>query len=166
MRKYTFLLTLILAVPLLHSCAARTEEPPPIAETEEPAAVIEQMVDDPGRVEVPEPRPQEDPDRENYILRSDTAWLTRDGSTVWLSVRGPLGNGCQRFEYMDSVARDNTLFLTFFASRPKDPHVICTELMQGYDKEIKVENSTYTRFTVIQPDGKTKSFDLSDQASR
>ena len=161
---FSFVIILALLVPLINSCAGRDE--PQMSDTARPDTMQATIVEDTGSAIAMTPRPHTEPDREHYILASDSGRLTRDGSTVWIMVRGPLGDGCQRYEYFDSVARGSTLYLTFWASRPTDSNVVCTQQMQYYDKEVRIENSPYTTFSVLQPDGRTSFFTLTNQISQ
>jgi len=165
MKKLTFtFLASLTIVTVMNSCASRSDEPQ-MSEPTRPDTMQTMIVEDTGSAIAATPRPHTEPDREHYILPSDSARLTRDGSTVWVMVRGPLGDGCQRYEYFDSVARGSTLYLTFWASRPTDSTVVCTQQMQYYDKEIRIENSPYTTFSVLQPDGRTSIFTLREEIS-
>ncbi len=110
-----------------------------------------------------EARQHADPEREYYILTSDSVRLTRDDAAVWIMVRGQLLDGCQRYEYYDSVANGSALMLTFWGSRPTDPTVVCTQERSVYDKELRIANTGYTSFGVIQPDGSTRVLTLSEQ---
>lgn len=150
-----------LSVTFLSACAAQQDEPPMPDAQRSDTTSREQMAEAPETVVPPSPKEHDDPGREYFILPSDTSRITQDGSTVWLMVRGPLANGCQRHEYYDSVSQGTTLYLTFWGSRPTDSTVVCTEQVQGYDREIRIEDSPYTRFSVIQPDGQTRSYTLS-----
>jgi hypothetical protein len=147
------------SISILASCAAQQEEPqtPGAARAD---TTIWQQAEETEIVDIPQPRQHPDPEREYFILPSDSSRITHEGTTTWLMVRGPLANGCQRHEYFDSVSKGSTLYLTFWGSRPTDSTVVCTEQVQGYDREIKFENSPYTRFSIIQPDGRTKSYAL------
>jgi hypothetical protein len=105
-------------------------------------------------------RAQTDPTRENYILPMDTTFVLKQGSEAIIKVQGPLGDGCQHFEYIDSVKDGSMLKLTFWASRPKDPNTVCTQQMQAYQKEIRVPAIEYTSYLIVQPNGSTRSFPI------
>ena len=165
MKKIALALSLLVTLLTFASaCAPRPEEDlPPVGDSlsnaiPDPGAAPAQS--EPAKVGTGEPRTNADPSRENYILRSDTAWMDRSGDATIINVRGPLGNGCQKYEYMDSVRQGTVLELTFWASRPKDPNVICTELMQAYTQEIRIENSPYTEFRITQPNGSMKKLEV------
>ena len=128
-----------------------------------PDTAQSEIVESFGTAEAAAPRPHPDPDREHYILPSDSVRLTRDAGNIWIMVRGPLKDGCQRYEYYDSVANGSTLLLTFWGSRSKDSTVVCTPQTQYYDKEIHIQNSPYSTITVIQPDESTRVLTLSEQ---
>jgi hypothetical protein len=154
MKRLTLALALALLLPLMNSCAGRNEDPQ-MEGAARPDTAQSEVFESFGTAIAAEPRPNPDPGRENYILRSDSARITRENGAVWIMVRGPLGDGCQRYEYYDSVASGSTLFLTFWASRPTDSTVVCTPQTQFYDKEIRIANSGYTTFSIIQPGGST-----------
>jgi hypothetical protein len=99
-------------------------------------------------------RRQPDPTRENYILPMDTVHIAYVGETTVLKVGGPLGDGCQHFEFIDSVKDGSTLRLTFWASRPRAKDVVCTQQMQYVEREIRIPQSAYTQLSVVQPSGK------------
>jgi len=157
MKQTALALSLLVVLQLFASCTARPEEEiPPVGDS------ITTHIPGPGPDTTTAPAPagpraNSDPTRENYILRSDTAWIKTSGDLTTLTVRGPLGNGCQKYEYMDSVRKGTSLELRFWASRPKDPNVICTELMQAFSQEIRIENSPNTEYKIMQPNGTSKS---------
>jgi hypothetical protein len=99
-------------------------------------------------------RRQSDPSRENYILPMDTIHISQARESTVLNIGGPLGDGCQRFEFVDSVKEGSTLKLTFWASRPKAKDVVCTQQMQYVQREIRLPKSAYTQLSVVQPNGK------------
>lgn len=161
MQKFTFrFFGALICALLLSACAAQQEDP--AVEARQSDTMTSEILRDTSTIVAAAPRPHTEPDRENYMLRSDTALFVRENSALSIVVRGPLGNGCQRYEYMDSVRSGNTLFLTFWASRPTDPNVICTEQMQAYDRLVRIESSPYTRLAVLQPDGSTRSYAISE----
>jgi hypothetical protein len=160
MKKFILCICFGLSVQLLSSCAAQQEDPQaPLAERAD-TLTWQNGTAETEIVAIPTPRQHVDPDREYFVLSSDSSRVTQEGSTVWVMVRGPLANGCQRHEYYDSVAQGTTLYLTFWGSRPTDSTVVCTEQTQGYDREVRIENSQYTKFSIIQPDGHTRSYGL------
>lgn len=160
MSRLRFAFAIATLVTLFTSCAGRNEDPQPTVATK-PDTMQSTIQMDSGTVTVPQPRTNNDPERVNYILASDSTTVVRDGSNLSLTVRGPLGDGCQRFEYYDSTSLGTMLQLTFWASRPTDPNVVCTQQMQYYDQSVVIRNSNYTSFSVVQPDGKTKIVRLS-----
>lgn len=153
-------LFVFLSVIVLSGCAATQDEPEVPEAQQMDSTIREQMALELETVAPPTPPKHDDPEREYFALTSDTVRVTQDGSTVWVMVRGPLGNGCMRHEQYDSVAQGTTLYLTMWGSRPTDPNVVCTEQMQSYDREIRIENSPYTRYSLVQPDGRAKSYTL------
>lgn len=162
MRRIFFALTLALFLPLMTSCAGRNEDPQ-MEGAIRPDTAQSDVVESIGTGTAPEARQHADPEREYYILPSDSVRLTRDDAAVWIMVRGQLLDGCQRYEYYDSVALDATLYLTFWGSRPTDSTVVCTQQRSVYDKELRIENSGYTSYGVIQPDGTTRVLTVSEQ---
>jgi hypothetical protein len=145
----------------LISCAAQQEEPALPDTQRADTATWQYRPEQVETITIPTPRQHADPEREYFILSSDSTRITQNGASLWLTVRGPLANGCQRHEYFDSVRQGTTLYLTFWGSRPTDSTVVCTEQSQGYDREIRIENSQYTKFCIVQPDGRTRAYMLS-----
>lgn len=94
---------------------------------------------------------QSDPEREYYILPIETVDVTRGSGGTTIAVSGPLGDGCQKFAYMDSVKSGMTLNLTFWASRPKAKNVPCTMIMQYLNREIVVGSGEYGEVAVQTP---------------
>jgi len=161
MKKLALISALFVTVHLLASCTPRPEETDEVLEgTGMRDTGIEQSDF------VPVAKPHADPGREHYILSVDTSSLSRDlvGDPTGVRVRvtGPLGDGCQRYEYMDSVGRGKTLYMVFWASRPKDPNAMCTQQMQYYNTEIRVDRALYTRFSIVLPDGRETFFQVAD----
>jgi hypothetical protein len=152
---------LCLSIYSLISCAAQQEEPALPDTQRADTATWQYRPEQAETVTIPTPRQHADPEREYFVLQSDSTRITQDGASFWLTVRGPLANGCQRHEYFDSIRQGTTLYLTFWGSRPTDSTVVCTEQSQGYDREIRIENSPYTKFSIVQPDGRTRDYALS-----
>jgi hypothetical protein len=101
-----------------------------------------------------------DPQRVNYILPMDSTSVRREAGSTLITVIGPLGDGCQKFEYIDSIRDGKTLKLTFWASRPKDPNTVCTQQMQYYQKEIRIDPAEYSGYSVVQPSGPERTFSI------
>jgi hypothetical protein len=161
MTRLTFALITLLLFGMT-SCAGRNEDPQ-MEGAARPDTAQSDIVESIGTATAPIAREHPDPEREYYILHSDSVRLTRDDAAVWIMVRGPLLDGCQRYEYYDSVANGETLYLTFWGSRPTDSTVVCTPQTQFYDKELRIQNTGFTTFSVIQPDGTTRALTLSEQ---
>jgi hypothetical protein len=149
-----------LSVHSLISCAAQQEEPALPDAQRADTATWQHRPEQTETVTIPTPRQHSDPEREYFVLPIDSTRITQDGASTWLMIRGPLANGCQRHEYYDSVVQGSTLYLTFWGSRPTDSTVVCTEQAQGFDREIRIENSSYTRYSIVQPDGRTRAYSL------
>lgn len=148
MRKLALLFVLFVAVQL-SACTPRPEESPT-----GDSVRSEVITDIPNQDSLASAGRQADPTRENYILPMDTVHVGYDGEMAVLTVGGPLGDGCQRFEFIDSVKDGSTLRLTFWASRPKAKDAMCTQQMQFVERELRVPQSAYTRLSVDQPHGK------------
>jgi hypothetical protein len=155
MKKIALCVIIFVTVHLAQSCTPRPEELP---------------VGDSLRAELPAPAGSEpdtthqtDPSRMNYILPMDTTYIRDSAGFTLIKVGGPLGDGCQRFEYMDSVRDGSALKLTFWASRPKDPNVICTQQMQYVQREIRIKSGDYSILRVMLPNGKEMTRSLSPQ---
>jgi hypothetical protein len=161
-KKFGFAFALALLLLMMNSCAGRNEDPQ-MEGAARPDTAQSDVVESIGTGTAPQARQHADPEREYYILPSDSVRLTRDDAAVWIMVRGQLIDGCQRYEYYDSVALDATLYLTFWGSRPTDSTVVCTQQRSVYDKELRIENAGYTSFGVIQPDGTTRVLTISEQ---
>jgi hypothetical protein len=161
MKKVLLCLCCVVSLELFASCAAQQEDPqPPLGEKVDTTRVWKYRPEENESFAVPTPKQHVDPEREYFVLPSDSTRITESGGEVWLTVRGPLVNGCQRHEYYDSVTKGSTLYLTFWGSKPTDSTVVCTEQAQGYDRDIHLMSSSYTRFSVIQPDGTTRAYSL------
>lgn len=155
MKKIALPLILFVTVHVM-SCTPRPEDDvPQIGDSLSTTVPIETP-----KVETPGDRGQTDPTRVNYILPVDTSFVSKEGGSTLIRVRGPLGDGCQKFEYIDSVANGSTMKLTFWASRPKDPNTVCTQQMQAYQKEIMIDPKQFTRYSVVQPNGSEKAFPI------
>jgi hypothetical protein len=159
MKKLLLAVFACLSINFLASCAAQQEEPQAPG-MERADTNTWQQAEETEIVEVPRPQQHADPEREYFVLPSDSSRITHEGTTTWLMIRGPLANGCQRHEFYDTVSKGSTLYVTIWGSRPTDSTVVCTEQVQGYDREINIENSPYNRFSIIQPDGRTRSYAL------
>jgi hypothetical protein len=155
MKKIAPLLILFVTVHVV-SCTPRPEDDvPQIGDSLSTTIPIETPLE-----ETPGGREQADPTRVNYILPIDTAFVNKEGGMTLIRVRGPLGDGCQKFEYIDSVSSGSTMKLTFWASRPKDPNTVCTQQFQEYQKEIVVDPLQYNRFVVRSPNGTEREFPI------
>ena len=155
MKKIALPLILFVTVHVI-SCTPRPEDDvPQIGDSLSTTIPIETPRD-----EAPADRTQSDPTRENYILPVDTSYISVEGGLTLIRVRGPLGDGCQKFEYIDSVKNGSTLKLAFWASRPKDPNTVCTQQFQAYQKEIVVDRAQYDRYSVKLPDGSERAFPI------
>jgi hypothetical protein len=159
MKKLLLAVFACLSINFLVSCAAQQEEPQASGMDRADTNTWQQATET-ETMGVPTPRQHPDPEREYFVLPSDSSRITHEGTTTWLMIRGPLANGCQRHEFYDTLSNGPTLYLTIWGSRPTDSTVVCTEQVQGYDREIKFENSHFTRFSIIQPDGRTKTYAL------
>jgi hypothetical protein len=146
MRKIALPLLLFITLYSTLACTPRPDELP---------------VGDTNRVALPPPasdslarHEQTDTTRVNYILPMDTTSIRDSASFTLIKVGGPLGDGCQKFEYIDSVKEGSILNLTFWASRPKDPNTVCTQQMQYVERQIRVAKGAYSQLSVAQPQGK------------
>jgi hypothetical protein len=147
MKKIALTVLLFITLQLSQACTPRPDDDLPIGDSS--TTELPPPANDTAKLSR-----QPDSTRVNYILPMDTVYV-RDSSTYKLiHVGGPLGDGCQKFEYIDSAKENTTLKLTFWASRPKDPNTICTQQMQYVEREIRVPRSGYTELSVVQPDGK------------
>ncbi len=155
MKKITLALVLFVTVHVT-SCTPRPEDDvPQIGDSLSTTIPIETPKD-----ETPDNRGQTDPTRMNYILPVDTAFVSEEGGKTLIRVRGPLGDGCQKFEYIDSVKDGSTIKLTFWASRPKDPNTVCTQQFQAYQQEVLVDPLQYNRYSVRQPNGTERTYPI------
>jgi hypothetical protein len=116
--------TLVVLALLISACTPRPEDHSP-AQTQK------------------DPR-QSDASREYYVLPVDSVMVTPG----LVRVTGPLGDGCQRFAYIDSVKQGSSLVLTLWASRPKAKDVACTMIMQYYDKSVNLPMGSYSKVIV------------------
>lgn len=150
MKKIALPLLLFITVHLMQACTPRPEDLPPSDGADSSGATL------PPPAGAPEldPKSQTDPSRVNYILPMDTIHVRDSAEFKLIQVGGRLGDGCQKFEYIDSIKESSTLELTFWASRPKDPNTICTQQMQYLQRELRVPRSAYTDINVVQPGGK------------
>ncbi|HET6512945.1 MAG TPA: hypothetical protein VFH43_12175 [Candidatus Kapabacteria bacterium] len=155
MKKIALPLILFVTVHVM-SCTPRPEDDvPQIGDSLSTTVPIETP-----QGNAPADREQTDPTRQNYILPVDTSYISIEGGKTLIRVRGPLGDGCQKFEYIDSVKDGSTLKLAFWASRPKDPNTVCTQQFQAYEKEIVVDRTLYDRYIVKVPNGLERAFPI------
>jgi hypothetical protein len=159
MKKIALPLVISVSLYLAQSCTPRPEEDIPQIGDSLSTTVPR---GEPSKTIEPADR-QSDPSRVNYVLPMDTTYIAKDGDMTLIKVGGPLGDGCQQFEFIDSVKDGSALKLTFWASRPKDPNTVCTQQMQYVEKEVRIRTGEYSTLRVILPNGKEMTRPLSPQ---